>query len=198
VSSDPGVWIAALATLAIFSFLYKENPAYRFAEHLYVGVAAGNAIVMGWVNVRNLGISPLAKGQFWAIIPIVLGLLVFARFIRRVAWLARYPVAVLVGTGTGLVLRSAPATQVFAQLQATFISLVSINNLIILLGVVGTLAYFVFTKKHTGAFGSLARIGKWAMMVAFGATFGNTTFSYFSLLISSMNMVLGTWLGLVR
>ena len=32
--------VAALVTLAIFSFLYKDNPVYKFAEHLYVGVAA--------------------------------------------------------------------------------------------------------------------------------------------------------------
>lgn len=36
-----GTWIAALLTLAIFSFLYKDNPIYRFAEHLFVGVSAG-------------------------------------------------------------------------------------------------------------------------------------------------------------
>lgn len=198
MSSDPQVWLAAGVTLAMFSFLYKENPVYRFAEHLYVGVAAGNAIVMGWANVRDQSLVPLTKGDIRVIIPIILGVLVFARFSRRQAWLARYPVAILVGTGTGLVLRSVPATQILAQLKATFLSLKSLNNWIILLGVIGTIAYFVFTKKHEGGLGSLAKIGKWSMMVAFGATFGNTTFSYFSLLVSSMNLLLGDWLGLIR
>lgn len=36
-----GIWLAALLTLCIFSFLYKDNPFYKFAEHSFVGVSAG-------------------------------------------------------------------------------------------------------------------------------------------------------------
>lgn len=36
-----GIWIAAFLTLCIFSFLYKDNPFYKFAEHSFVGVSAG-------------------------------------------------------------------------------------------------------------------------------------------------------------
>ena len=36
-----GIWIAALLTLCIYSFLYRDNPFYRFAEHLFVGVSGG-------------------------------------------------------------------------------------------------------------------------------------------------------------
>lgn len=41
-----GLWIAALFTLGIFSFLYKDNPFYRFAEHAYVGISAGYMMVL--------------------------------------------------------------------------------------------------------------------------------------------------------
>jgi hypothetical protein len=197
VSKDPGVWIEVFCMLAIFSFLYKENPVYRFAEHLYVGIAAGHAVLMGWGNVRNIGLSALAEGRFLSAVPLLLGLLMFARFNRRISWLARYPVATLVGTGTGLILRRVPAIQIIAQVQACFVSLASINNLIIVVGVLGTLAYFLFTQKHEGGLGVLANIGKWSMMVAFGAGFGNTAFSYLSLLVGSLTKILGTWLGLM-
>ncbi|MBN1901930.1 hypothetical protein JW926_11465, partial [Candidatus Sumerlaeota bacterium] len=40
-----GVWISAFLTLAIFSFLYKDNPIYKFAEHLFVGISAGYAFI---------------------------------------------------------------------------------------------------------------------------------------------------------
>ena len=43
VSGDIGVWVAAVLTLCIFSFLYKDNPFYKFAEHLFVGVSARRA-----------------------------------------------------------------------------------------------------------------------------------------------------------
>ena len=34
-----GAWIAVFLTLAIFSFLYKDNAFYKIAEHLFVGVS---------------------------------------------------------------------------------------------------------------------------------------------------------------
>jgi hypothetical protein len=42
----------------------------------------------------------------------------------------------------------------------------------------------------------MLKFDKWS--IAFGAAFGNTAFSYFSLLISSLNLIFGKWLGLVR
>ncbi|GAI60092.1 unnamed protein product, partial [marine sediment metagenome] len=35
------VWIAAILTLSIYSFLYRDNIFYKFAEHLFVGVSVG-------------------------------------------------------------------------------------------------------------------------------------------------------------
>jgi hypothetical protein len=51
LSADPGVWIAAALTLFIFSFLYKDNPLYKFAEHLFVGVSAGYIVVQQFWQV---------------------------------------------------------------------------------------------------------------------------------------------------
>jgi len=34
------IWIAAILTLGIFSFLYKDNPLYKACEALFVGVSA--------------------------------------------------------------------------------------------------------------------------------------------------------------
>ena len=36
-----GAWVAAFLTIGIFSYLYKDNPFYKAAEHLFVGVSAG-------------------------------------------------------------------------------------------------------------------------------------------------------------
>ena len=41
-----GVWIGALLTLGIFSFLYKDNPFYKFSEALFVGISAGYWFVL--------------------------------------------------------------------------------------------------------------------------------------------------------
>ena len=48
-----GAWLVVLLTLCIFSFLYKDNPFYKAAEHLYVGVSAGYvAVVSFWTQVQ--------------------------------------------------------------------------------------------------------------------------------------------------
>ena len=41
---------AAFLTLATFSFLYKDNPFYKIAEHIVTGVAAGYFAILLWHN----------------------------------------------------------------------------------------------------------------------------------------------------
>lgn len=45
ISNDIFVWIYALLVLFIYSFLYKDNILYKFAEHLFIGVSAGYWLV---------------------------------------------------------------------------------------------------------------------------------------------------------
>ena len=56
-----GVWIAVFLTLCIFSFLYRDNPFYRFAEHLFVGVSVGYGIVLS----IHQGLIPFAWDPFY-------------------------------------------------------------------------------------------------------------------------------------
>ena len=54
-------WIYVLLTLCIFSFLYKDNPFYKAAEHLFVGVSAGYVAVLSfWQQVQ-----PNLFGRLW-------------------------------------------------------------------------------------------------------------------------------------
>ena len=56
-----GAWLVVLLTLCIFSFLYKDNPFYKAAEHLYVGVSAGYvAVISFWQQVQ-----PNLFGRLW-------------------------------------------------------------------------------------------------------------------------------------
>jgi len=36
-----GAWIAIFLTMAILSFLYGDNPFYKLAEHLFIGISIG-------------------------------------------------------------------------------------------------------------------------------------------------------------
>ena len=56
-----GAWIAVFLTLAIFSFLYKDNPFYKIAEHLFVGVSAGYWMSFNfWTQIQ-----PNLFGRLW-------------------------------------------------------------------------------------------------------------------------------------
>ncbi len=56
-----GIWCAAFLTLAIFSFLYKDNPFYKFAEHLFTGVSAAYWMVVAFWNQ----VHPNLFGNLW-------------------------------------------------------------------------------------------------------------------------------------
>ncbi len=74
----------------------------------------------------------------------------------------------------------------------------SVNNVILVLGVVGTLSYFLFTQKRKGIIGAGATAGKWIMMVAFGSAFGNTVMARMSLALGRIQFLLGDWLHLIK
>ncbi|MEO0107841.1 MAG: hypothetical protein ABIK62_01530 [candidate division WOR-3 bacterium] len=107
MSTNPWVWFAALLTLAIFSFLYRENPFYRVAEHLVVGVANGYAITTYWYLILKPALIDLiARGQIntefvLSILGALIGVLYFARFVPSLSWLVRIPIAVTLGYGSG-------------------------------------------------------------------------------------------------
>ena len=56
-----GAWLAAFLTISILSFLYKENPLYKIAEHLFVGTSAGWGVVIAYWQV----IQPDLLGSLW-------------------------------------------------------------------------------------------------------------------------------------
>jgi len=90
------IWttFAAFLTLATFSFLYKDNPFYKFAEHLVVGTSAGYFVIILWHNglVPNL-FRRLADGSVfklwldssnpWYLVPAILGMLMWTRFSKK-------------------------------------------------------------------------------------------------------------------
>ena len=207
---DPGVWIAALLTLFIFSFLYKDNPFYKFAEHLFVGVSAGYFVVQQFwqVIVPNL-IDPVmdpAKPHRWTyFVAVLLCLMLFTRLFAKASWLSRFAIAVIIGVYAGAKTTGFAQAEVVAQVQATMLPLWdsanivgSINNIVLVIGVVCTLVFFFFSTEHKGAIGATAKLGIWYLMVSFGAAYGFTVMSRISLLIGRFQFLLDPWLGIVR
>lgn len=198
-----GTWIAAGLTLAIFSFLYKDNPFYKFAEHLYVGVSAAYAILY----VFYFDIKPLLIDKFitehgaekWILlIPAAFGLIMLARWIPKISWLSRWSIALTVGIGAGLGITGQIQGILLPQIRGTLVPLTSVNNVIMVIGVIVTLIYFYFSIAHKGAVKIGSRLGMVFIMVAFGASFGYTVMARISLLIGRLHFLVYEWLHLVK
>jgi hypothetical protein len=204
-----GNWVAALITLMLFSILYKENPLYRIAEHLYVGTSAAHGIVTTWNNTVKPALTSMpSKGTWWEIIPMVVGLMIYFNMYRPYAWVARIPMGFWIGYNAALVLSARQVIPFFNQMTSAIKPLVvmtkgvfnltqSINNILFVSIVLGVLIYFFFTVEHKGIFKYAANYGRLAIMIGFGASFGNTVMARISLLIGRLTFLFSNWLGLI-
>lgn len=197
-------WTAAICILAMWTFLFKENPIFRIAEHVFVGGTAGHAIGMAVGNIYRYGWNPLVHNQqLLLFVPIILGVLLYSRFIPKIAWLSRWPVAFLVGVGTGQAIYTSLRTQVINQSLGAMVSLsgdtvgVTINALIGIVGLLAVLSYFLFSIPQSGALEKFSRAGRWIMMVTFGVSFGNVVSGRISVLLGELTKILGDWLGML-
>jgi hypothetical protein len=202
-----GIWLAAFLTLCAFSFLYKDNPFYKFAEHLFVGISAGYGVAMEFHNVflPNLW-RPLTGGEdYLLIVPFAFGLLLFSRFVDKISWFSRWSMALIIGIFAGIAIIGYASGDLVLQIQANLLPfwvknnlLESFNNTILIIGVLTSLVYFFFSKEHTGALGKVAKVGVWFLMISFGASFGYTVMSRMSLLIGRIYFIFGEWLGWIK
>jgi len=214
------LWLGALLTLMIFSFLYRDNPFYKFAEHLFVGVSAAYWMVIGiWTTlmpnlvariwpsaVKDIVNMPEdARPQYHFIIPAVFGILMLTRLVERVSWFSRWAMAFVIGYAAGTNFTRYLQSDFVGQIYNTMIPLVLktnggisigalVSSIVLLVGVISALIYFFFSKEHSGAFGAASRLGIWFLMVAFGAAFGYTVMARISLLTGRMQY-LGEWIA---
>jgi hypothetical protein len=191
-----GQIIAVLLTLSIFSFLYKDNPAYRFAEHLLVGVSMGYGIPLIWQHsFMPFVYQRLFVEQKWLFfVQCIICILFWFRFSKNLGWLARYPIAISMGmVGSGVVLSM--NSMVLVQVRQAMIPVENFNIFLVFLGTITVLFYFFFSKAHTGLYGKFSRIGIWYMMIGFGASFGFTVMARISLLIGRLQFLAETFRG---
>ena len=199
MSAKLGIWLAVFGTLAMMSLLIKENSYYRFFEHLFIGMSAGHATVLGINNVKSLAIKPLLEsGRIILIVPVLLGCALYARYWKKISWVSKIPLALLTGVGAGLGIKGAVQAQFLDQIKATFLSMNTVGNVLFALGVVSTIWYFFFVYKQRKAVSWLPTVGRWTMMVTFGASFGNAAMGRLSLLIGRFQFLLRDWLTIIK
>ena len=134
-----GVWTAALLTLGILSFLFRDNPFYKICESILIGVSAAYWMVNAfWTSLvpnlfaklaptlvrdtmlPSLPESPTPTADFiLACVPLLLGIMLLCRLIPSVGWISSWPIAMVIGVTAGLKLVSSIESDFMAQIGAT-------------------------------------------------------------------------------
>lgn len=134
-----GVWTAALLTLGILSFLFRDNPFYKVCESILIGVSAAYWMVNAfWTSLvpnlfaklapplvrdtmlPSLPESPTPTADFMlACVPLLLGIMLLCRLIPSVGWISSWPIAMVIGVTAGLKLVSSIESDFMAQIGAT-------------------------------------------------------------------------------
>lgn len=208
-------WTNAFLILALFSFLYKDNPVYKLAEHIFVGVSAGYWFVYYfYTQIVDDMMKKIAPGLFglpnaieWKLVGGgILGVLILCRLIPKVSWISRWGVALGIGFNAGVQIYSALSAYVLTQLAATMLPVIAfgglsvstmIKNILIVVCVASALCYFYFSKEHKGWFGGIAKIGIWVLMITFGAGYGSTVMTRISITLAPIRFLLEKWLGVI-
>lgn len=108
--------LGVLATLGIFSILYKENPVFRFLEHIFIGLATGYGVAFIWTNylfprwfipmmptsiIHKTDAHEAGGGQWWMFFAFLLGMLFFTVYFPKIAWMNRFIFGVMMGFFAG-------------------------------------------------------------------------------------------------
>jgi len=132
------VTFSAFLTLAVLSFLYTDNPFYKFAEHLFVGVSAAFWMCLGfWTTIVQNLIPRLSEGvsgffkvpylpgpyNFFFFIPVILGIMLLMRLSPKGGWISRWPLAWIIGTTAGLNFIRYLRSDFIKQISSTFVPL---------------------------------------------------------------------------
>jgi hypothetical protein len=217
---NAGVWLAAMLTLLVFSYLIRDTFLFRLAQSLLVGTAIGygSAVVLRTVIWDRLLVPLLQDSVFlwknnWPLfVPLVLGLLLLTKLIPHWNGIGNLSLGYLFGVGAALAIGGAFGGALLPQLSATILAFPPapgdswINSLLILAGTLGALLAFRFatavTRGPIRAYSAIAsawgRIGSGFIMVAFGAIFANTVTARVSILVGQLYFLLHDWLGIVR
>lgn len=199
-ATDIGIWIAAFFTIAATSYVFKDNRVFKFAEHTFIGTAAGYTVAWNITQLLRIGIEPMmAKGLYQYMIPIVLGLTVYFQYHKEYYWIARYGVAFMMGQGMGMAMRAKIRSDFIVQLQATVAPLNNLDGILVCLLVLTGLLHFVFTVRgvEKEPFRTLVKLGRYGILIALGASFGNTVMTRLGQYQGRMIFLIRDWLQLI-
>jgi hypothetical protein len=202
-----GVWTAVFLTLMVLSFLYKENPFFRLTEYIIVGLSSGYGFAAALRLFINQALNPIfIDGSLEFIVPLVLGALFYTQFTKKYSALYRLPLSLAIGYGLGVTIWSVMDAYFARQVIATMVPIftgnlmVTIDNLVLVVGTILSLSYFILSREQKGGWGTVTRVGKYFVLITLGAVFGSTVLGRMQLIIQRIQFLVGSpafpWLAL--
>jgi hypothetical protein len=216
-----GPFIAAGLTLMVFSYIFGDNVLFKLAAHIFVGVAVGYAIIVVWHQVFY---PALSSGNVMNALPALILCVLLIFKIRPTQGgltnaLGSLALAFVLGVGVALAIGGALVGTLLPQASALVnISLnpnhypdtenevglvLWLNNIIMVLGAIGTFFYFTFAVRSEGFLGGLregfvrfwAGMGRLMLIFTLGALFANAFSSRVALLVSRLQFLAGLFGG---
>lgn len=196
-----GLIIGFLLTLLIYSYLLGDNPLYRLAVHVLVGVSAAYAAVIIirqvllpiFIEIRQNPTSP--ETVLWAV-PLLFALLLLAKRLPGLDWLGNSTLALLIGIGAAIGLVGA-ITGTLWPLTTAVTTDGPLTGLIVALLTVSTLLTFQFTPmrlRETAVWQPpawqrlAAGLGKVVLTITLGVLYANTLATSIALLTDRLSI----------
>ena len=204
--------IGLILTLMVFSYLIGDNPLFRIAVYLFIGVASGYTATIVWhyVLVPKL-FQPLTAFNPFSIVPFVFGISLLAKLSPRISWIGNFAMAVLVGVGAAAAVGGALIGTLLPQAQAAIdgFNILSaesglevasrlLEGVIMLGGTVFTLASFHFSAgraadgapKRNRIIEGIAWVGRIFIAITFGVLFAGVYMSALTAMIERLSFIL--------
>jgi hypothetical protein len=220
--NDLGAVLAALLTLFILSYLIGDNPLYRLAASLFVGLTAGYAVVIAWASViQPQMIAPLGNGSlnvdfYRALLAFVLAIILVFKLFAATTRPASCVTALMVGVGVAVAVGGSIVGTLIPQTSAALIPLVPVrdpNNplsptrllesiieaICMVVGTVATLWFFYYGARVRP--GQPAVRPGWVKTLApVGEVFLGTTFGvmYAGAIVASLAVFAQSWLNVMH
>ena len=184
--------------VATLSVLWKDNIVFRFGQAAVMGAATAHYMIMSATSIQSMVLSQM---QLIPILGLILGLMMYTRLFSKISWVSKYPSSVLVGVGIGVMLAGTIKGQILQQvgmtvgdiqtaLFTTGDSVAILNSILIFIGVVTSLVYFLFTIEHKGTVGILAKVGRVFLMISLGANFSGELVWYQTQMIGRLMFII--------
>jgi hypothetical protein len=206
--------VGLILTIMVFSYMIGDNPLFRFAIYLFIGVSSGYAATVVWHYVLLPRLTPplsdINQLILW-VIPLIFSISLLAKLFPSASWIGNFAMAVLVGVGAAAAIGGALIGTLLPQAQAAMNvfdlsptvgganpGVRLLEGIVMLLGTVFTLASFHFsvgrapdgTPKPNRILEGIAAVGRVFIAITLGVLFAGVYVAALTAMIERLSSII--------